>query len=443
MSCTNSMTKSTCDKELINASCDVDVNSTTESTGDAEMINASRDADVVATRNIVRSVRRRIFVVALLVFASTAAFLAFTRSGQQLLDQAMELTGWKDRDMFEVAVAMHQDLVQWKARQPEEGPQKDPGSLNNPTQSKAIVAYFDFLVKSSLPDPAENAVSVDTAYVEWMRASLPEASRLELPDMTQQNNGGKGRQEVLNALTDLRKTLGILEKDPETVDGIDQNHPGYFTKRALRDLEAIRNHLNFRRWYTSDDRMIYFDGSPRPDPDTAREWALRFRVPDHEGLEWSQVRKLHGALVRWTGNGAPVADDRSDRPWLVAGSFFEYLSLRRLGFTEANYHRDVIRLFPLDPVVSKHSLSKEAIRNKVVLQGIRDLVDNLPSEEKTDGRNFDDLFPALEKHYTDSPALWREARRLQDDAEAETDAMKKLAALINQIRQSAQLSNDQ
>ena len=373
-----------------------------------------------------QSLRRAaaLFVVTLAMIALAALFLTRTSWGQMIVEH---ITGMNEDDMFSTARAMHDDLTRWDAPGLPPKPEKRLG-FNNETQSGVIKAYFEFLTAKTLPPPAslDAPMTADSAFIQYLREWLPANTALEWPVDPRIRNG-KGREAVLSALASLARTPGLRSAHAGPIDSAE------FDAAASRAMDAIREKMDFRRWHAAAARTWQYNGQSPPDHE-ARNFVMRSCLPgDGDGIS-PDVESLWGLLRQWNGEGAPDRWDCQQRPWLVVWCFFEFLSVRRLGFDDESYDSDVIRLFPLDSVVRREALSREHYNHaRASLEGMRKLAEFL-GIEGAEGMNFNDLRTRVKAVYQDGPALRREERRVLAEASADSGPLKKLAVLIRQMR---------
>lgn len=356
------------------------------------------------------------------VLIMTGIFI-FTSLGKVFGETIGEALGLSEDNLFTLSSAMYEELDRWSVANLPPHPQR--ASWDGETQSRMILAYFDFFTHNSLP-PQTSPKTIDGAFIEWLRGIFSKESVLRWPERPNERRNGKGRQHVIEALEKLGERLGVekFEHDYSTAS------PPELDEYGLKLIKKIRDSIDFQRWYSSDARTVFFDGDS-PSDENHRIFCLRFTQGKSSEEMWYRVRKLHVLLSLWCGVGAPSAGDCSTRPWLVAGSFFEFLSLRRLGFTDS-YDKTLIRYFSLDPVLERSNLSGENFKRSTLNESMMDLAIRFKIQ---DSQNFDDLCSIFAKITTRPQMKWEEHRLGEPSPNSPEERLKKL---IGKLRKSAE-----
>jgi hypothetical protein len=251
--------------------------------------------------NIIRRRRTMKYIGLLAAFAViVGGCIAFAQVGKQILRPEAD-----EKDISAWASAAEEQLDRWGV----EVEQPKAASAAGDTQSGAVSAFLALLCRN------DQWEQLDSGHVDGEYLS-------RLPKSAFQLDRNPKESDVRSAMTGLLNDLGAKRAAKE-----EQREP----KAVIAD---IAGRMDYRHWYTGDARTAAFNGRAQGLPEEQRRYIYRF-CPTSTGLEDGGLCKaLYQIMTSQWGVKGLCEDDLRQRPWFVAGCFFEFASLAAVSSTE-------------------------------------------------------------------------------------------------------------
>lgn len=250
--------------------------------------------------NIIRRRRTMRYIGLLAAFAVIGGgCIAFAQVGKILHPEADE------KNIGAWASASEAQLDRWGV----EVEQPKAASVAGDTQSGAVNDFLKLLCRKD--------------QWEQLDSEHPDGEFLcRLPKSAVELDRNPKESDVRSAMTNLLNHLGTKRPAKE-----EQREP----EAVIADIARC---MDYRDWYTGKARIAVFNGRVQCLPEEQRRYIYRF-CPPSTGLEDGGLCKaLYQIMTSQWGVKGLCEEDLRQRPWFVAGCFFEFASLAAIPTAE-------------------------------------------------------------------------------------------------------------